>query len=600
MMRPLTVPIRAVLAKHGNHARSPMRTFKTHRVNSLTLQRQGFHASKIIRFREDSENLERTLGWRNRFRQRSQGKTIIKVPWLLIFILYIVEQHAQWVYIGYYEEGYRWSRNSNIHFLSTGHDIEVSQDGPEKRKIKNENGYAPLTGSHEVRVLILYPGEKGSPIKLRRQDAERVLWVGAPCIDQTDNRGKKTQQVRIMGEIYSRANRVLIWLGNSRDVEVGMQKLLGLALETHTDWTPLEPVFTNPLYLRAQDLLIRLGFHGAADMIIAMLQEHQTSAKFDWDPLMPVVKSPWFTRVWVNERRGWFELQQIDHDDENHPSMRNFYILHDMYQKHKNKRRNKHTLLELLFLTRGFQATDPVTSSSRYSLFGRDEAIALSPELDALPSWVPDLRRPDLAAPLPKLPYLSSNYIDLRYELSKEFELRKTNFMEGVKVYHEDLKFPWWAVGHWGKFQPQEIAISDGASLVNVKDTRIGTIKALGTPLDRISTPRMNEFVRPLWRTYVWLSETWRLAMPSKGRTGYGELPSATFDAAWRTMICCMTSDGHNVNSTIYSRAARSGSKNSIAQERLLTTAKQVTDGGVVSVADKHFLESNPWQLPCS
>ncbi|KAK9418086.1 putative Heterokaryon incompatibility domain-containing protein [Seiridium unicorne] len=432
-----------------------------------------------------------------------------------------------------------------------------------------------------------------------------------------------------MGEIYSRVNKVLIWLGNSRDVEVGMQKLLGLALETHTDWTPLEPVFTNPLYVRAQDLLIRLGFHGAADFGIAMLQEHQTCAKFDWDPLMPVVKSPWFTRVWciqelvlakkavhsfildsvvpwydfanrVNERRGWFELQQIDHDDEKHPSMRNFYILHDMCQKHKNKRRNKHTLLELLLLARGFQATDPVTSSSRYSLFGRDEAIALSPELDALPSWVPDLRRPDLAAPLPKLPYLSSNYIDLRYELSKEFELRKTNFMEGVKVYHEDLKFPWWAVGHWGKFQPQEIAISDGASLVNVKDTRIGTIKTLGTPLDRISTTRMNEFVRPFWRTYVWLSETWRLAMPSKGRTGYGEPPSATFDVAWRTMICCMTSDGHNVNSTIYSRAARSGSKNSIAQERLLTKAKQANDGGVVSVADKHFLESNPWQLLCS
>ncbi|KAK9779546.1 putative Heterokaryon incompatibility domain-containing protein [Seiridium cardinale] len=350
--------------------------------------------------------------------KKSQGKTIIKVPWQLVFIIYIVGQYAQGVYIGYYKEGYWWSRNSNIHFLSTDHDIEANKDGSEERKIKNENGYAPRIGAHEIRVLILYPGEKGSPIKcglqhpslqakpkfealsyvwgdptvtkdiscdgnprnvgqnlynaldwLRRQDAGRVLWVDALCIDQTDNR-KTTQQVRIMGQIYSRVNRMLIWLGNSRGVV-----------------TPLKSVFTNPLYVRAQDLLIRLGFHDTSDMGIAMLQEHQTSAKVDWDPLMPVVKSPWFTRIWciqelvlakkpsiitgdsmvpwddfadrVNERRGWFELQQIDHDDEKHPPMRNFYILHDMRQKHKNKRGNKHTLLELLFLTRGFQATDP-------------------------------------------------------------------------------------------------------------------------------------------------------------------------------------------------------------------------------------------------
>ncbi|KAM0812775.1 putative Heterokaryon incompatibility domain-containing protein [Seiridium cardinale] len=165
MMRPLTVPMRAALAKHANHAGSPTRTCETHHVNSLTLQRPGFHAPKTIRFRKDSENLGRILGWRNKFRQRSQGKTIIKVPWQLVFVLHIVGQYAQGVYIGYYKEGYWWSRNSNIHFLSTDHDIEANKDGSEERKIKNENGYAPLMGAHEIRVLILYPGEKGSPIK---------------------------------------------------------------------------------------------------------------------------------------------------------------------------------------------------------------------------------------------------------------------------------------------------------------------------------------------------------------------------------------------------------------------------------------------------
>ncbi|EHK48775.1 hypothetical protein TRIATDRAFT_180369, partial [Trichoderma atroviride IMI 206040] len=118
----------------------------------------------------------------------------------------------------------------------------------------------------EIRVLVLHPGEKGSPIKcslqhgglrskrpgfealsyvwgnpavtnditcdnrkravgknlydalerLRLPDKDRVLWVDALCINQSDNK-EKTQQVRIMGEIYTRAQRVLIWLGNGDD-----------------------------------------------------------------------------------------------------------------------------------------------------------------------------------------------------------------------------------------------------------------------------------------------------------------------------------------------------------------------------------------------
>ena len=40
----------------------------------------------------------------------------------------------------------------------------------------------------------------------------RLLWVDAICIDQK-NIKERDQQVRIMGDIYSQAKQVLIWLG---------------------------------------------------------------------------------------------------------------------------------------------------------------------------------------------------------------------------------------------------------------------------------------------------------------------------------------------------------------------------------------------------
>ncbi|KAK0701314.1 heterokaryon incompatibility protein-domain-containing protein, partial [Lasiosphaeris hirsuta] len=47
---------------------------------------------------------------------------------------------------------------------------------------------------------------------LRYPDRPRVLWVDALCINQKDN-DEKSAQVMMMGDIYSRAIRTVIWLG---------------------------------------------------------------------------------------------------------------------------------------------------------------------------------------------------------------------------------------------------------------------------------------------------------------------------------------------------------------------------------------------------
>lgn len=49
-------------------------------------------------------------------------------------------------------------------------------------------------------------------IHLRHTSEERVLWIDAICINQSDLDGRN-RQVELMSYIYARAKRVLVWLG---------------------------------------------------------------------------------------------------------------------------------------------------------------------------------------------------------------------------------------------------------------------------------------------------------------------------------------------------------------------------------------------------
>lgn len=50
----------------------------------------------------------------------------------------------------------------------------------------------------------------------RRRFRRRRLWIDAVCIDQREDvtsKRERDHQVRIMGDIYRKAQRVLVWLG---------------------------------------------------------------------------------------------------------------------------------------------------------------------------------------------------------------------------------------------------------------------------------------------------------------------------------------------------------------------------------------------------
>lgn len=49
---------------------------------------------------------------------------------------------------------------------------------------------------------------------LRDCSLERIIWVDAICINQ-ENLQERGQQVQLMANIYSKAARVLVWLGET-------------------------------------------------------------------------------------------------------------------------------------------------------------------------------------------------------------------------------------------------------------------------------------------------------------------------------------------------------------------------------------------------
>ncbi|KAH6699918.1 heterokaryon incompatibility protein-domain-containing protein, partial [Leptodontidium sp. MPI-SDFR-AT-0119] len=53
-------------------------------------------------------------------------------------------------------------------------------------------------------------------LRLRDRSLERVLWIDAICINQ-ENLKEQGQQVRLMAKIYSKATRVLVWLGETAE-----------------------------------------------------------------------------------------------------------------------------------------------------------------------------------------------------------------------------------------------------------------------------------------------------------------------------------------------------------------------------------------------
>jgi hypothetical protein len=150
------------------------------------------------------------------------------------------------------------------------------------------------------RPSVSLQGELGTSLQVRRNlhaalrrlrypDRIRTMWIDAICINQQDDK-EKTQQVKMMKDIYSNAQGVLIWLGD--DDEVTAEEISS-AFETVSkveskirDMHKIAEFNDNPI-LRSSTTVVNLtnGYdHESYDI---------------WVALTRVFQRPWFSRIWV-------------------------------------------------------------------------------------------------------------------------------------------------------------------------------------------------------------------------------------------------------------------------------------------------------------
>ncbi|KAK3353751.1 heterokaryon incompatibility protein-domain-containing protein [Lasiosphaeria hispida] len=122
--------------------------------------------------------------------------------------------------------------------------------------------------SVDGRVLSVTANLFAALVRLRDRLLDRIVWIDAICINQDDNE-EKGNQIQYMAEIYSKASRVVVWLG-----------------EAENDGE------------RALDAICR----AADEMSPETMFGESTETMFDEsakEAILALLRRPWFNRIWV-------------------------------------------------------------------------------------------------------------------------------------------------------------------------------------------------------------------------------------------------------------------------------------------------------------
>ena len=146
-------------------------------------------------------------------------------------------------------------------------------------------------------------------LHLRSDTDERTLWIDQLCINQEDS-AERNQQVTMMGDIYSLARKVVVWLGTSDD-ETGtvwtlLQKLSELQhFEPHEVYglacKKQQPLQTEASGLSTVDYDGRTNAQPRLSSLkdLRDVPEIPTGDAPEWKAVERFLQRPWFLRMWT-------------------------------------------------------------------------------------------------------------------------------------------------------------------------------------------------------------------------------------------------------------------------------------------------------------
>ncbi|CAM1510926.1 Fc.00g084390.m01.CDS01 [Cosmosporella sp. VM-42] len=174
--------------------------------------------------------------------------------------------------VPYVAASYTWGKATSRNMINID-GIEVSI--PENSNIALRNLSSLRSKRHH------YPGTSETTIVDSLAGGCRV-WMDAICINQNDLE-ERTQQVSLMGDIYTKASAVLIWLGEDP------QGLAGAAFETICQIQRTGEPFIAAVTRQGDGL----GRH------MWMPDQKSLPIPINWSSLQSLFSAPWFERVWT-------------------------------------------------------------------------------------------------------------------------------------------------------------------------------------------------------------------------------------------------------------------------------------------------------------
>jgi hypothetical protein len=144
--------------------------------------------------------------------------------------------------------------------------------------------------------------------ELRHVDHSVRLWINAISINQQDNK-EKSVQVRRMGEIYEKAQKVWVWLGEKSEVTSRAYRLID-ELHSHFDLENVDEIYFQMalepwgVQLHSRPDLRNNHFVTASAAMLKVEDALSINSQApgdisDWQALSQLFALPWFGRKWI-------------------------------------------------------------------------------------------------------------------------------------------------------------------------------------------------------------------------------------------------------------------------------------------------------------
>lgn len=148
------------------------------------------------------------------------------------------------------------------------------------------------------RSLGITPSLYGALCRLRQQRRRVAFWADAICINQNDTE-EKSHQVHSMAQIFARAKKVCIWLGDDGSGNCKIAWACDLLGKIHEDEDELPRIGEVERSLRvANDMLNKVG-HTPCQRCGTTFSATEHSVNWLLKLLNVLWGKPWFSRLWV-------------------------------------------------------------------------------------------------------------------------------------------------------------------------------------------------------------------------------------------------------------------------------------------------------------